>query len=425
MMNGDEAYALLKELFPINRSLTGNGVRQTLKLLGEFLPKMNTYEIPTGEEVNDWVVPLEWNLTNGYIEDLDGNKIVDSLISNLHVVGYSTAVDKIVSKSELLEHVYSLPQQPSAIPYVTSYYQPRWGFCLTEHQKSQLKEDLYHVVIDSTLTDGSLTYSDLFIPGQLQKEILFSTYVCHPSMANNELSGPVVATALANWLSERTNLKYSYRFVFCPETLGSIAYLSRNLPQLQERVIAGWVLTCLGDEGNFSFIPSRLGDTLADRLSLTCLSESKKPFNVYSYNDRGSDERQYCWPGVDLPVVSITRSKYHEYPEYHTSLDDLSFVTAKGLDDSINFFKKLICSFEERTFWKTTTCGEPSLSRRGISHSVSTPGSVTQRNVYMDVLVYCDGKTEIEEIARLSGLSFTTVEQCLERLEKDGLIIEA
>lgn len=424
-MNGDAAYSLLRELFPINRSLTGNGVRQTLGILRDLLPEMNIYEIPTGEIVNDWIVPSEWNLTRGYIEDQDGNVIIDSLHTNLHVMGYSTAIDRIITLSELLEHVYTLPKQPSAIPYVTSYYQSRWGFCMTEDQKSQLTKDFYHVVIDAELTDGSLTYADLLIPGLSQKEILFSTYVCHPAMANNELSGPVVAAALAGWISKAQNLKYSYRFVFCPETLGSIVYLSKNLNQLKECMVAGWVLTCLGDEGNFSYIPSRLGNTLADRLSLMCLSDLDKPFNVYSFNDRGSDERQYCWPGVDLPVASITRSKYHEYPQYHTSLDDLNFVSQKGLDESIEFFKELIRSIEKRTLWKAVTCGEPSLSRRGISLAPSTPGSATRRNQQMDVLVYCDGKTEIEEISRLCGLGLTVVDQCLSELEENGLIVEA
>jgi len=263
---GTEMYALIEKLFPICRSLTGNGVRETILELQRLLPEINTYEVPTGTQVMDWTIPKEWNINDAWIADSKGNKIVNFKDSNLHVMGYSIPIHKKVNLKELLENVYTLPEQPDLIPYVTSYYKERYGFCMTEKQKQGLMDDEYEIFIDSELKDGSLTYADIVIPGETDEEILLSTYICHPSMANNELSGPAVAIYLAKWLKERENNRYTYRFVFCPETIGSITYISKNLEHLKSKVKAGFVLTCCGDEGEFSYLESRYANTLADRV---------------------------------------------------------------------------------------------------------------------------------------------------------------
>lgn len=268
---GDSIYALLRRLFPINRSITGDGVRETLCIIAEELPALTIHEVPSGTQVFDWVVPREWNVRDAYVLDPDGNKIIDFAKSNLHLVGYSIPVIRKVSLSELEEHLYSLPDQPAVIPYIISYYEERWGFCITHRRRQMItKEGEYTVVIDSELKDGYLTYGELRIPGERQEEVFFSTYICHPSMANNELSGPTVTTFLAKWLLSQKR-KYSYRIVFIPETIGSITYLSRNLDEMKRRIIAGYNVTCVGDDSCYSFLPSRQEDSLADRAALHVL----------------------------------------------------------------------------------------------------------------------------------------------------------
>ncbi|MBT9143696.1 MAG: putative polysaccharide biosynthesis protein with aminopeptidase-like domain protein [Dehalococcoidia bacterium] len=339
---GDSIYALLRRLFPINRSITGDGVRETLCIIAEELPALTIHEVPSGTQVFDWVVPREWNVRDAYVLDPDGNKIIDFAKSNLHLVGYSIPVIRKVSLSELEEHLYSLPDQPAVIPYIISYYEERWGFCITHRRRQMItKEGEYTVVIDSELKDGYLTYGELRIPGERQEEVFFSTYICHPSMANNELSGPTVTTFLAKWLLSQKR-KYSYRIVFIPETIGSITYLSRNLDEMKRRIIAGYNVTCVGDDSCYSFLPSRQEDSLADRAALHVLKHLHPNFVRYTYLDRGSDERQYCAPGVDLPVALVMRSKYGTYPEYHTSLDDLTLVTSSGLQGAYEVLCKCV-----------------------------------------------------------------------------------
>ena len=314
---GMEMFLLCKKLFPINRSLTGNGVRKTLSLIKKILPNMVIYEIPSNTKCFDWNVPKEWNITSGYLISPTGEKILDFNDNNLHIVGYSEAVNIRLTLDELLPHINTSKSMPEAIPYVTSYYSEYWGFCMAEVQKINLIDGEYHAVIESKKSVGHMTYGELIIKGRTSKEIMLSTYICHPSMANNELSGPVVATFLSKFI-QSIDCHYSYRIIFIPETIGSICYISKNLECLKKNVIAGFVLTCIGDDREYSYLPSRSGKTLSDKIAIHVLENTHPDFIKYSYLDRGSDERQYCSPGVDLPMASIMRSKYGEYPEYHT-----------------------------------------------------------------------------------------------------------
>ena len=296
MLVGQNIYDLCARMFPICRSITGEGVRETFSLLREIVPEIVLYEVPSGTAVFDWVIPKEWNIRDAWIKDSAGNKVVDFKKSNLHVVGYSIPVDKKVTLEELKRVVYTQPDQPDVIPYVTSYYQERYGFCMTQNEKDRLQEDVYHIYIDSDLKDGSLTYGEIIIPSTQgsKEEIFLSTYICHPSMANNELSGPAVTTYLARWLLEKKERRYSYRIVFVPETIGSITYLAQrdHLRMMKEYVRAGFNISCVGDDRTYSYVSSRNGDTLADRVAKNVLSFVDREYKAYSFLQRGSDERQ-------------------------------------------------------------------------------------------------------------------------------------
>lgn len=401
MSIGEEMYQLAKELFPIGRSLTGDGVRQTLAVLGRELPEMTIHEVPSGTEVFDWTVPKEWAIRQAYIEDEKGSRIIDYRDLNLHVMGYSLPVDRWVDLEELKQHIYVQKGQPEAVPYVTSYYVPRYGFCMSEAQRDSLPPGRYHMVIDSELFDGSLTYGELIIPGKTEKEILISTYVCHPSMANNELSGPVLATALAKEIAAQTDRKYTYRFLWIPETIGSITYLSRHLDHMKEHTTAGFVLSCVGDDRTYSYVPSRDGNTLADRAAQNVLSFHYPDYKRYSYLNRGSDERQYNAPGVDLPVCVVCRSKYGEYPEYHTSLDDLSLISPEGLQGSYEVYMAIFHAIEYNAFYRVKCLCEPQLGKRGMYPSVSQKGSYDAVKSMVDLIAYADGKRDLIDISNI------------------------
>lgn len=395
-------YTLCKELFPINRSLTGDGVRETLSILKRELPDLQILEVPTGTACFDWTIPKEWNCKEAYIIDPDGNKICDFSQNNLHLLGYSTAIDATFSLEELKKYLYSLPQLPQAIPYMTSYYKERWGFCITHQEKEKLKEGQYHVYINSTLENGSLTYGELLIKGSSKEEIFFSTYLCHPSMANNELSGPTVSTYLAKYIQSLANRKYSYRIIFIPETIGSIMYLSKHLTTMKKNIVAGFNLTCVGDNHAYSYLPSRAGNTLADKVALHVLNHSELSFTSYTFLDRGSDERQYCSPGVDLPLCSVMRSKFMEYPQYHTSLDNLDYISEEGLEGAYNIYVKIIDALEKNHRYLATTLCEPQLGKRGLYPTLSQ-GTQTRDLVrdMMNFLTYCDGKHDLIDIANI------------------------
>lgn len=415
-------YNQIVELFPINRSLTGEGVRNTLEYFKNILPELAIYEVPTGTKAFDWTIPNEWKVTDAYIADLKGNRLISFKNNNLHLVGYSIPIDTIMNKSDLEEHLYSLPNQKNAIPYVTSYYSENWGFCLSQIQRDQLGQGPFHVVIQSQLFPGSMSYGELIIHGESKQEVLLTTYVCHPSMASNELSGPVILAALARWLKNQGTLRYTYRILFLVETIGSIYYLSKHIKYLKENVIAGWVLTCLGDDRAYSYLPSRFGNTLADRVSKKVLEGIDANYIKYTWLDRGSDERQFCAPGVDLPVGSIMRSKYDEYPEYHTSLDNLDFVSPAGLQGGFLALQKAIRTIESRKCYKINVDCEPQLGKRGLYPSLSTKESVSTVYNLMNVISYLDGRFDIEEIAEMCQISINETEEIIARLIEAKLI---
>lgn len=418
-------HTLARELFPICRSLTGDGVRQTLNIIRRELGELSVYEVPTGTQCFDWTIPREWNIKDAYIVDPEGNKICRFSESNLHVVGYSLPVNKTLTLEELQEHLHSLPEQPDAIPYVTSYYSDYWGFCLTEKQRQNLKPGTYQVFIDSELKEGSLTYGEVIIPGETEKEVFLSTYVCHPSMANNELSGPVVTTYLAKWLLDQKQRRYTYRIVFIPETIGSITYLSRNLPDMKKNIVAGFNITCIGDDRDYSYLPSRAEKTLADKAALHSLNHMVDSYSTYSFLDRGSDERQYCYPGVDLPVCSIMRTKYGIYPEYHTSLDDLNLVTPSGLYGGYSVLKNAIGIVEANRVLKCKNLCEPQLGKRGLYPNISEKGSAASVELMMNVLTYLDGTIDLLDLADKLSVDFWEVKKITDKLFDADLLEES
>ena len=401
MDKGQVMYDLAKQLFPICRSITGNGFRESLKILKEIVPDIQTHEVPSGTEVFDWTVPQEWNIYDAYIETLEGKRVIDFKECNLHILGYSTPIDKVIGREELLEHVYTQPEQPDWIPYVTSYYKERWGFCMSENQKQAMKDEQYHVVIKSTLAPGSLTYGDLVIPGETEEEILFSTYLCHPSMANNELSGPVVQTELIKYVKSLKNRRYSYRFVFIPETIGSITYCSRNLDVLKQNTRAGFVLSCVGDDLDYSITESRYADTLAEKKKKNVLKYHYPEYKIYSFLKRGSDEREYCAPGIDLPVCGVCRTKYGVYPEYHTSADNMDFISPEGLNGAYQLMVKVINALEYNYHYKVLCKGEPQLGKRGLYPTISQKGSYDSVLAMKDLLAYSDGRNDLIGISEI------------------------
>lgn len=422
---GQSMYSLCVELFPICRSITGNGVRKTLSILNSVIGgEMVVHEVPSGTQVFDWSVPKEWNIRDAWIKDSKGNKILDFKDNNLHVVGYSLPVNKKVNLEELKTIIYTQPEQPDAIPYVTSYYKERYGFCMTQNQKDSLKEDNYHIFIDSELKNGSLTYGEIIIPGESKQEVFLSTYVCHPSMANNELSGPAVAIHLAKWLKSLSKRRYTYRIIFIPETIGSITYLSYNLEHLKKYVVAGFNISCVGDDRTFSYVASRYGNTLADKVAKNVLRFYYPEYKEYSFLKRGSDERQYNAPGVDLPVCAICRSKYGEYPEYHTSKDNLDFISPEGLAGAFEVYKQCITVLENNYKYKINVLCEPQLGKRGLYPTISQKGSYDAVKAMTDFIAYADGNNDLIDISNIIDVSVKNLTSIIEKLKMNELIEE-
>tara|TARA_B100002051_G_C16734315_1_gene640229 strand:+ start:228 stop:1514 length:1287 start_codon:yes stop_codon:yes gene_type:complete len=423
MIDKNQIYKFVKDLFPICRSITGQGLRDSLDYIKDIIPGLLINSVESGTQVFDWIVPDEWVIHGAYIEDENGEKVIDFDNNNLHLMGYSEPVDKWLSLDELKEYLHFLTDQPNAIPYVTSYYERRWGFCITYEQYKKLKPGKYHVVINTELKPGILNYGELILKGESNKEIFLSTYLCHPSMANNELSGPAVTTYLAKWLSEKKR-KYTYRIIFIPETIGSITYLSKNLDEMKKNIIAGFNITCVGDNMNYSFLPSIKGNTLADKVGLHVLENLGLPYTKYSFLDRGSDERQYCSPGVDLPVVSLMRTKYGSFPEYHTSLDNLEFISPDGLQGGFDVLKKCLECIEINTTYKSTVLCEPQLGKRGLYPTISRVEKNLDVKNTIDLLAYSDGKRTLLEIADIIKLPIWKLSPIINILKKKNLLKE-
>ncbi len=420
---GQEMYQLVTELYPICRSITGDGVRRTLELVGRHVP-LETFEVPSGTQVFDWTVPKEWNIADAWVKDPRGERVIDFGESNLHVVSYSTPVRMTVSLAELGEHLFTLPEHPEWIPYRTSYYREDWGFCMSEDRRSRLKDEDYEVCIDASLEAGHLTYAECFLPGRSEEEFLVSCHVCHPSLANDNLSGIAVASFLARHLS-RLDLRYSYRFLFIPGTIGSITWLAHN-ETAAARTAHGLVVAGVGDPGPFTYKRSRQGSAEVDRAMCHVLEHSGSPHQVADFSPYGYDERQFCSPGFDLPVGRFSRSPHGEYPEYHTSDDDLDLVRPEHLAES---FIQLLAAVElvehNGTYANTNPKCEPQLGRRGLYKAVG--GQADQEAMQLAllwVLNQSDGSRSLLDIAERSGLVFGTVRRAADALAEHGLLEE-
>lgn len=417
---GAELHAFASELYPICRSISGDGLRSTLSRIRERIP-LTIHEVPTGTAVFDWTVPKEWNIRDAYIAGPTGERVVDFRNSNLHVVNYSRPVHAKPSLSELRPHLFTIPEHPDWIPYRTSYYKEDWGFCLSHNQLLALTEGEYEVCIDSTLEDGSLSYGELFLPGRSTDEVLISCHACHPSLANDNLSGLSVATFLAQHLMGR-ELRYSYRFLFIPGTIGAITWLARNREDAA-RIRHGLVLTCIGDSGGFHYKKSRRGDAEIDRAAAVALRHCGESAEVLDFSPYGYDERQYCSPGFNLPVGCLMRSVWGTFPEYHTSADNLNFIRPESLAGSLRVCASIIEVLEEnRTCVNQMPWCEPQLGKRGLYRSTGGESIAQEITARLWVLNLSDGSHSLLDIAERSALPFSAIRDAADVLTEAGLL---
>jgi aminopeptidase-like protein len=412
-------------LWPITRSLTGNGNRESLRILSEIIDLKIT-EVPSGTQCFDWNVPPEWNIKEAWIKDSKGNKIVDFSENNLHILGYSEPFQGKLSFEELKSHLYTLPDQPDLIPYLTSYYKRRWGFCLTHNQFLQLDQnETYEVFINSSLDDnGSMTIGEAVIKGKSDKEIMFSTYICHPSLASNELSGPLVSAFIYSKLKEQKELKYTYRFIFVPETIGSIYSLSVKGEHWKKHLKAGFVITCIGDDGKFTYKRSRIGNSLPDRAVEMILNQTETEFNIVDFFPSGSDERQYCSPGFNLPVGSLMRTMYGKYHEYHTSADNKDYVSFEAMEKSVQKYLDVIELLEknEKYINKMPYC-EPQLGKRGLYPTLgSQKGTEDFVKAMMWILNLADGTNDLITISGKSKIPAKDLFPVVDKLIANGIL---
>lgn len=420
---GEEIYQWAKELFPLCRSLTGKGTLQTLEFFQKHVPNLQIHKVASGTKVGDWVVPDEWEIKDAFVADSSGKRVIDFQKSNLHVINYSEPVDLQLSLDELQPHLRSMGHLPDVIPYATSYYDRYWGFCLSHKERAKLKPDTYHVKIDSNLQPGFLHYAEILIPGETEEEILLSSYCCHPSLANNELSGPCVLAALAKWIQGKKKLHYSYRIVFTVETIGSIIYIDKYLDHMKKNVIAGYVLTCCGDDNRYSFSQSRLGNTLADKAARHVLKHHTGEFQEYKFLEiGGSDNIQYCSPRVDLPVCTVMRSAHGTYEEYHTSADNMDFISPAGLQGGFDVYQKIITVIENNKTWLLETVGEPQLGRHDLYNSQITPWPWEKTKLLKQFLAYADGKTDLLQLAEHLDANFFDLLELAEACAAKGLV---
>lgn len=420
---GEEMHRLIADLYPICRSITGDGVRETLHLIGKHIP-VEIHEVPSGTKVFDWIVPKEWNIHDAYIKNARGERVVDFQKSNLHVVSYSQPVHATMTLEELTPHLHSLPGDPERIPYRTSYYKESWGFCVSHQQLMGLTDKEYEVRIDSTITEGNLTYGECYIKGELEQEILISCHVCHPSLCNDNLSGIALATFLAKALSS-TALRYSYRFLFIPGTIGSITWLALHQEQVS-KIKAGIVVTGVGDSGPVTYKKSRQGNAEIDRAFNHILKTSGQAHTIIDFFPYGYDERQYCSPGFNLPVGCFMRTPHGEYSEYHNSGDNLTFVQPEFLDASLTCCSEVLTLLERnRTYLSQNLQCEPQLGKRGLYRAIGGESEGAKREMAMLwVLNLSDGHYSVLEIAERSNMPFRIISEAAEILADHGLLKE-
>jgi aminopeptidase-like protein len=419
---GEDMLRFIADAYPICRSITGEGVRRTLAMICERIP-LEIHEVPTGTPVFDWTVPREWSIRDAWIKDPTGCKVVDFQDCNLHVLNYSVPVHAKLTLAELRPHLFSLPDKPDLIPYRTSYYKEVWGFCLSHNQLESLPDGEYEVHIDSTLADGSLSYGEFYLPGETEREVLFSTHVCHPSLCNDNLSGIAVMTWLAAELRERPRRRYSYRFLFIPGTIGSITWLARNEERVG-RIAHGLVAANLGDSGKFHYKRSRRGDAEIDRAVLAVLRTSGKDHGAEYFVPFGYDERQYCSPGFNLPVGSLTRTPWGRYPQYHSSADNLDFISAESLEGSLRTYLAVVDALEgNRRYLNLNPKCEPQLGRRGLYGAIGGAEAGRARELaLLWVLNLSDGDNDLLDVAEWSGLSFAAIREAANALLEAGLL---
>jgi aminopeptidase-like protein len=419
---GKEMHALVERLHPICRSMTGDGVRRTLEIIGESIP-LDVHEVPTGTQVLDWTIPQEWNIRDAYVKDASGRRVIDFTETPLHVVGYSAPVEATMPLSQLREHLHTLPDRPGLVPYRTGYYAANWGFCLSEDTLQELQDGEYEVRIDATLADGHLTYAEHVVPGELDDEVIIVCHTCHPALANETLAGIAVAVQLAQALAE-SRPRHTYRFVFAPGTIGSITWLARNRDRV-DRIKHGFVLACAGDPGHLTYKRSRRGDTLIDRAAAHVLSA--REHELLDFTPYGYDERQFCSPGFNLPVGLLTRSPNEAYPEYHTSADDPDFVTPAAMADTLAAVREIVEVLEEnRTYLNLQPYGEPQLGKRGLYRSPALHKDNKQHQMaILWILNYSDGDHSLLDIAERSAIPFTALVEAARALSEGGLLDEA
>lgn len=447
---GNQMYELIEKLFPICRSITGNGVRETLNIIKKQIP-IQVHEIPSGTKVFDWTVPKEWNIKDAYVKDAKNNKIIDFKKSNLHVLNYSTPIHQKISLSKLKNHLFTSPNFPDQIPYFTSYYKENWGFCISQNEFNKLQDGIYEVFIDSTLENGHLTYGELYLPGKSKDEILFTSYVCHPSMCNDNLSGISLLVFLAKQMMEK-KLNYSYRFLFIPETIGAITWLSINENKVSQ-IKQGLVATCLGDQGNSTYKKTKNGNALIDKIVSTVLRESSSPFEIINFNPDGSDERQFSSPGFNLKIGSLMRTPYRQFDEYHTSGDNLDFIKPQFLQNSFEKYSKIVEFLEaeqsiddeksadnsnhaslniitkahdEKSDIKYLSLNpkcEPQLGKRGLYRMIGgqKESDLDEMSIFW-IMCFSDGNFTLDKIANKSGIHFEKLKKTADLLCQKNLL---
>ena len=422
MTDGESIHSLIRKLYPICRSITGDGVRESLSVLKEVIA-VRTHEVPTGTKAFDWSVPREWNIKDGFVKDPSGKKIIDFRKNNLHVLGYSVPFKGSIGLDELKGHLFTIPEYPDWIPYRTSYYSENWGFCLSHRDYKNLKKGIYEVLIDSSLQNGHLTFGEYLVRGETEDEVLISAHNCHPSMCNDNLSGVAVAAFLARYLTGRSNLRYSYRFLFIPGTIGSIVWLSLNEPELS-RIKHGLVLAGVGDEGGFTYKKSRRGNADIDRIVTNCVVHSGGNYRVMDFEPTGYDERQYCSPGIDLPMGCLMRSVHGSYPEYHTSADGPGFVKAGSLQETFSLLVRIIDAIENnRKYVSRNPKCEPQLGKRGLYRK--TGGEKMGKSdelALLWLLNLSDGRHSLLDVSERSGQKMDSVIRAAEKLHGQDLI---